>query len=150
MNTLQLFTLLLMVQLFWSMGVTLLVPNMPNAASDQVIMFNNSNGIIDIGILQSSVDAGIGDQTNIPLLEVGALVFYSSATIISLMVNFFAAIPQMVTLLISVFFLLVPSDPIMVLNIRTWVAAIVGVLYAIALFTFIAGARATPISVFRF
>jgi len=141
MNTLQLFTTLLIVQIFWSLSVSLIVPYMPNATNNQVVMFNNSNNVIELGTLQSSIDQGISDQTSIPLLETGALIFYSSATILNLMVNFFTAIPQMATLLISVLFIFIPIDYAIVIVVKTWVFAVVGILYAIALFAFITGTR---------
>jgi hypothetical protein len=141
MNTLQLFTTLLIVQLFWAFSVTMLVPNMPNNQSNQVLMFNNDTGLIKLNVLQSSLETGIGDQANIPVLEVGALVFYSSATILSLMINFFTAVPQMVTLLITVFFMFIPL-PLAQQNITlAWIWGIVSILYIISLFAFIAGTR---------
>jgi len=114
---------------------------MPNATNNQVVMFNNSSNIIELGTLQSSVDQGISDQTSIPLLETGALIFYSSATILNLMVNFFTAIPQMATLLIGVLFTFIPIDTGIAILVKAWVFGIVGILYAIALFAFITGTR---------
>ena len=141
MNALQLFTTLLLVQLFWSLGVSLIVPNMPNATANQVVMFTNSNNVIELGTLQSSISQGITDQQNIPLLEVGALVFYSSATILNIMINFFTAIPQMVTLLMTVLFIFIPLGTSLQITLQTWVFAIVTVLYFVALFTFLMGTR---------
>ncbi len=141
MNALQLFTTLLLVQLFWSLGVSLIVPNMPNASSNQVVMFTNSNNTIELGTLQSSIKSGITDQQNIPLLEVGALVFYSSATILNIMINFFTAIPQMVTLLMAVMFLFIPLSTGLQITLQAWVFGIVTVLYFVALFTFLMGTR---------
>lgn len=141
MNALQLFTTLLLVQLFWSLGVSLIVPNMPNAAANQVVMFTNSNNTIELGTLQSSISQGITDQQNIPLLEVGALVFYSSATILNIMINFFTAIPQMVTLLMTVLFIFIPLGTSLQITLQAWVFGIVTVLYFVALFTFLMGTR---------
>jgi len=141
MNTLQLFTTLLVVQIFWSLSVSLIVPFMPNATSNQVIMFNNSANVLELGTLQSSVNTGISDQTSIPLLETGALIYYSSSTILNIMVNFFTAIPQMATLLVSVVFMFIPVDISTSISIKAWVFGIVGILYAIALFAFITGTR---------
>jgi len=148
MNALQLFTTLLLVQLFWSLGVSLIVPNMPNATANQVVMFTNSNNVIELGTLQSSISQGITDQQNIPLLEVGALVFYSSATILNIMINFFTAIPQMVTLLMTVLFLFIPLGTSLQITLQTWVFAIVTVLYFVALFTFLMGTRTNLGSMF--
>lgn len=141
MNALQLFVTLLIVQLFWSLSVSLIVPSMPNASANQVVMFTNSNNVIELGTLQSSVQTGITDQAKVPLLEVGALVFYSSATVLNLMVNFFTAIPQMVTLLMSVVFVFMPIDTTLQITLKAWVFGIVTVLYFVALFTFITGTR---------
>jgi len=141
MNALQLFTTLLLVQLFWRLGVSLIVPNMPNALSNQVVMYTNSNNVIELNTLQASVSQGITDQQNIPLLEVGALVFYSSATILNIMINFFTAIPQMVTLLMTVLFLFIPLGNSLQIVLQAWVVGIVTILYFVALFTFLMGTR---------
>jgi len=141
MNTLQLFTTLLIVQIFWSLSVSLIVPVMPNATSNQLVMFNNSNNVLEIDTLQSSIDQGISDQTSIPLLETGALIFYSSATILNIMVNFFTAIPQMATLLVDVVFKFITTDAGLVRLVKEWVFAVIAILYAIALFAFITGSR---------
>ena len=141
MNALQLFVTLLLVQLFWSLSVSLLLPNMPNATSNQVVMFTNANNTIELSTLQNSVKSGITDQQNIPLLEVGALVFYSSATILNIMINFFTAIPQMVTLLMAVMFIFIPVSLSLQITLQAWVFGIVTVLYFVALFTFLMGTR---------
>lgn len=141
MSALQLFSTLLIIQLFWSFGVTLMVPQMPNAQSNEVLQFTASYNLIDLSSLQSSVSEGVSEQTNIPVLETGALIFYASATILNLMVNFFTAIPQMVTLIIHILFMVIPFEASVTSIVEQWIFGIVSVLYTIVIFAFVAGSR---------
>ena len=139
---LQLFTTFLLVQLFYALAVTLIVPTLPDASLNQVVMFTNSNNVIQISTLKSSLETGVTGQSNIPLLEFGAMIFYTSNIIINLMLNFFTAIPQMITALVSAFLYFVPVVPIaMKQSVVMLVQAILSIIYSIAILTFIMGAR---------
>jgi hypothetical protein len=139
---LQLFTTFLLVQLFYALAVTLIVPTLPDASLNQVVMFTNSNNVIQISTLKSSLETGVTGQSNIPLLEFGAMIFYTSNIIINLMLNFFTAIPQMITALVSAFLYFVPIVPIkMQQSLIMLVQAILSIIYSIAILTFIMGAR---------
>ena len=141
MNALQLFSALLIIQLFWSFGVTLMVPQLPNATSNEVLQFSAGYNLINLSELQSSTSQGVNDQANIPVVETGALIFYASVTILNLMVNFFAAVPQMVTLLIHILFMIIPFESSITSIVEAWVFGIVSILYTIVIFAFIAGTR---------
>ena len=51
--------------------------------------------------IAGDVQGGLDQQSNVPLVEVGALVFYSGNILIDLILNFVTAIPQMIGLLIN-------------------------------------------------
>jgi hypothetical protein len=57
------------------------------------------------------------------------------------MINFFTAIPQMITLLMTVLFLFIPLGTSLQIVLQTWVFGIVTILYFVALFTFLMGTR---------
>lgn len=141
MNSYNLFVNLLIVQMFYALSVTLILPYMPTASTNQVVMFTNSNNVIDFTTLGNSVQSGVGSQTSLPLLDAGALIFYSSATILNLMINFFTAIPQMVTLLLSGLFLIIQLPYALAFTIKSITFVIVTILYYMILFSFITGTR---------
>lgn len=141
MNALNLFVTLLIVQMFWALSVSLIVPVMPNATSNQVVMFNSSSSIVNFSTLSNSVTSGVSSQTSLPIIETGALIFYSSSAILNLMVNFFTAIPQMVTLLLTAIFMFIPVDYTIQFTIKSLGFVIVTILYYMILFSYITGTR---------
>lgn len=138
---LQIFTSFLLVSIFYAVAVTLIVPILPDVQGYQLVVGTNSNGVISITNLAASMQQGVTNQTNIPLLDFGALIFYSSNIIINLMLNFFTAIPQMITILFTAFFMMFPIAPGLATNFKIFFQAIVTIIYIIAILTFIMGTR---------
>lgn len=137
---LQIFTSLLLVQMFYALGVTLLVPLIPGVAANQVLMYSTGDSVVNFTTLSNSLHSGITSQQSIPLLSLGTLIFYSANIILNLMINFFTAIPQMLTIFISGLFLLIPISQTVQLTVKMVFITIVSVIYFIALFSFIMGA----------
>ena len=79
------------------------------AQQNQVQTYTGANGTINIVTLASTMQSGVTNQQNVPLLAFGALIFYSANIIVNLMLNFFTAIPQMITILFSALVFLVPG-----------------------------------------
>ena len=71
-------------------------------------MFTDESGLIDYTTLNQQVESTVENQTNIPLLDFGALVFYSSSFLLNLMINFITAVPQMMVMFISAIAALLP------------------------------------------
>jgi hypothetical protein len=141
MNAYQLFIVLLTTQLFYALSVTLLVPFFPNATSNQVVMYTNSNNVINFNTLSESMGQGISNQSSLPILDTGALIFYSSGVILSLMVNFFTAIPQMITALLSGFFFFIPINYTLAFTIKSLAFVFTTILYYLVLFSYITQTR---------
>ena len=91
------------VMLFYSVSITLLTSFMPVDALQYADFF--SDGVDDSNLnyneIAGDVQGGLDQQSNVPLVEVGALVFYSGNILVDLILNFVTAIPQMVVLLIN-------------------------------------------------
>lgn len=136
---LQIFTSLLLVQMFYALAVTLLVPLIPMAAANQVVMYSTSSSVVNFTTLASSMQSGITNQQSVPLLSFGTLIFYSANIILNLMINFFTAIPQMLTIFIEGLFYVFPLEQSLQLVIKGTFIVIVSIIYFITLFTFIMG-----------
>lgn len=140
-NGFQIFTTLLMVQLFYAFTVTLIVPVMPDALQAQVIMFTDDSGTINYTTLATSVESTVENQVNIPLLDFGALVFYSSSFLLNLMINFITAVPQILTFFISAIFVFFPVEQSLQIQIKTIFTVVISLFYFLGLLSFITGFR---------
>lgn len=96
------FKVAFIVMAFYAVGITALVYSMPDDAVinsyNEVFAPSDDYNLNSIGSISSSA---LDDQTNLPSIDVGALVFYSGNILIDLLLNFVTALPQMISLLIN-------------------------------------------------
>lgn len=135
------FVSFIFLQLFWAFAITLIVPFVPDAQMNQVVFFENDAGLIEYSTLANSLEDGISDQTNIPVLDFGALIFYSSNLILSLMINFITAVPQMLMILLSAFANIFPINYTIMYYMKTFFTLILTIIYYLSLFLFITNIR---------
>ena len=129
------------MQLFWAFAFTMLTATIPAGDLPQLTLFTFQNGSVDLATIGTSFQDAITNQTNIPLLDYGALIFYSGNIILDLILNFFFAIPEMATMLISAFFLFFPLAGGIQEEITIFLFAFIGVMYVIGLLSFISNIR---------
>jgi hypothetical protein len=137
----NLFVSFIFLQLFWAFGVTLIVPFIPAVEMSQVVFFEDSSGLINYQTLSQSLENGVTDQTNIPVLDFGALIYYSSNLLLTLMINFVTAVPQMILILLSAFANIFPLNYTIMFYMKTFFTLIMTVLYYLSLFLFITNIR---------
>lgn len=85
-----------------------------------------STGAVNIA---EDIQSTTQSQLNIPLIDLGALVFYSGNILIDWIVNFFTAIPSMVTLLLALFGMLFSIDSFIMAQIKLGAYSLVILLY---------------------
>jgi hypothetical protein len=110
MEAMDLFKAIIVVQLFFGFGMTLLAYAMPVDSLDYVTAFTDVSSSINLNDTASMVQENLQRQTNIPVVEIGALVFYSGNILIDLLLNFLFAIPEMIGLLIHGVMFLINVD----------------------------------------
>lgn len=135
------FIALLVVQMFYSFGATVMTHNL--SAFDitaDITDYYVSNAMNLTGISEQ-VGEATQSQINIPLIELGALVFYSGNILLDLMLNFFFAIPSMISILTNGLFSLFAFDPILKAQLSVFVFAFIGILYIINLIAFLLSIR---------
>jgi len=96
---------------------------------------------MDMENISKKIETTTQSTTNIPLVEVGALVFYSGNIILDLLLNFFFAIPIMLGLLTEGICLLFNLDGAFVNIIQVFVSVVVGTMYMVGLLQFITSMR---------
>ncbi len=83
--------------------------------------------------ISDTMTSQITNQKNIPIIEMGALLFYSGNFLLDLGVNFIFAIPEMIGLLLHGIAFLFDIDNTIMNNIQLFVTGIMGVLYVLGL-----------------
>lgn len=141
MEIMSLFKVMIMCQLFFSVGVSMFIYSMPDDAVNHIDSFSDLSDSIDLENVSSEVQSNIERQTNIPIIDVGALVFYSGNILLDLLLNFVFAIPEMIGLIISGITRLFSFDAILIAYIQLFSSVALIVWYFISLIQLITGIR---------
>jgi hypothetical protein len=132
---------LLLVQIFYSIAITLLVGSLPTLQTQQLVLFTDDRAVTDLTTMQNSVLTGVSDQQQLPFYDLVALVFFSSNIILTLFINFFTAIPQMLSILLSAIFVFVPVNYFFQKTIQGLFIVFCTIIYYYLVVLFIAGTR---------
>lgn len=144
METMDLFKGILIMSLFYGFSITLLAYYIPDENITHIQMFNGLNDRIDLNSVSSEVETSLQKQTNLPLIELGALVFYSGNILIDLLLNFILALPLMCVMLINGIIYLLPSFPAqMKNNILLFSTSLFTIMYLIGIIQLLTNIRAT-------
>jgi hypothetical protein len=141
MQTMDMFKTVIMIMLFYSVSITLISYAMPAGSHDFVTSFNDVGLSIDLETVSGQVQDSLEDQTSIPVIELGALVFYSGNILIDLLLNFMFAIPQMIALLTNGALRLFGLDGQIVGIIQMFGSVAFTILYFIGIIQLLTGIR---------
>jgi len=138
-DTINLLKTIFIVMAFWSFAITALTYGLPTESLDYVGVFTNSD--LDIEGVGQEVEDSLTQQTNIPVVELGALVFYSGNILLDLMLNFAFAIPEMLGMFISGLCLMFNLDAYLVLLVQSMFSVLIITLYMIGIMQVITSIR---------
>lgn len=141
MSQFDYFAKALWVQLFYSFAMTILVYSMAMFVPlNQVELFTNNvgPGVDDIA---EDIEGSFENQFNIPVVDLGSLVFFSGNILADLILNFITAIPNMVNILISAFFLFIPVEAQLQTNIKIFIVVALTIGYMLGTLAFLANMR---------
>jgi hypothetical protein len=93
--------------------------------------------------MAQELETGLSHQQSVPVVEFGALIYYSGTYLVDLMVNFLGALPQMVAMLVAGIFTLVPINVDLKRNIIIVVELTAFALYIINFVALIANMRSS-------
>lgn len=133
MDMMQLFKFIIIVQLFYSFSITSLAYAIPDDQLSYVTSFSDLADEISLEGVRDDIESSVSDQLDIPVIELGALIFYSGNIIIDLLLNFFFAIPEMIGLLINGFLILFNVDSYIFALAEIFAGVLVTVLYFVGL-----------------
>ena len=137
----SLFKFIIIVQLFYALSVTLIAHAMPADTLDKVSAFSDLAEDIDLEQVSNNIQDSVQSQINIPVIELGALIFYSGNILLDLLLNFFFAIPQMITLLINSFLFFFNLETIILATIQLFFSVLITSLYFIGLLQLLINVR---------
>ena len=134
---------IIVMQLFYAVAITLIAIALPASALNYVSGFSDAGTDINVEGVATDVQDSLETQTDIPVIELGALVFYSGNILIDLLVNFVTAIPQMIMLLVNGVMMLFGNgiDALVILYIELFASVMINVMYFIGLMQLLTGIR---------
>lgn len=130
-----------MVQLFYAFAITLLVYGMPVDSIDYVTSFSDVTNTVNLNNTGQLVQESLERQTNIPVIELGALVFYSGNILIDLLLNFAFAIPEMIGMMVNGLQQLLNIDSRMFATVEMFFAVLMVAFYFLGIIQLLAGVR---------
>lgn len=140
-STIDLFKTIMLIMLFYSVSITLLTQVIPDEAKVYVTGFSDVTQTLNLETVTGQVRNSLESQTNIPVIELGALVFYSGNIILDLLLNFVFAIPEMIGLFINAISMLLSIDSDLFAIVQLFSTAVVTVFYFIGLIQLVTGIR---------
>lgn len=142
-NVMDVFKGIIIMQLFYAVAVTLIAVALPASSLNYVTGFSDAGTSINVEGVASEVQGSLTQQTDIPVIELGALVFYSGNILIDLLVNFVTALPQMIMLLVNGIMMLFGNglNNLVMVYIELFASVIINVMYFIGLMQLLTGIR---------
>lgn len=139
MSAINFFKAVIVVQLFFAICITMYVHALPAEAKSYPDFYTPD---INIEQISETIEASLETQTNIPAIDLGALVFYSGNILIDLLLNFVFAIPQMLTFIINAFMMFfVGADSVIMFYIQLFFSAGMVIFYIISLIQLLTNVR---------
>jgi hypothetical protein len=132
----DIFFAVILVQLIYSFGITILVYSLSgmNINLNSMVSLPNASSIVNT---TQNFEEQLQRTRNIPIVDIGALIFYSGNAFIDLIVNFITAIPQMATFLLNALIQLFPLEPTLAFYLKLFIEASLTIIYIWLLITFI-------------
>ena len=141
MGVLTWFKTIMLVQLFYALAISMLVYSMPADTLTHVTSFSDVTDTVNLNSTALLVQESLESQTEIPIIEIGALVFYSGNIMIDLLLNFAFAIPQMIGMLFNGIQRLLNIDGYLFAAVELFFAVLMVAMYFIGIIQLLTGIR---------
>jgi len=141
MQIMDMIKVVIWMQLFFAISMTIYTHALPEDALDYVTGYQDLADNIDINSVSDNIQSSLQRQSNIPVIETGALIFYSGNILLDLLLNFTFAVPQMFTLLINGLMLLLGIDAMFMGFIQLFLSVGIMAVYFISIIQLLVGIR---------
>ena len=132
MSGMELFRAVLFMQLFFAVSVSLFTYALPSDVISNAYILTDLDTPVNINETSVDIQNSLTQQTNVPIIDVGALVFYSGNIIIDLILNFLFAIPQMITLILSGLQMLLNLNSALMLILKIFAGLVTSIFYMLS------------------
>jgi hypothetical protein len=140
-NALNIFMVILIIQLFYAISINIATYSLPSVTNNYIDQANSISGQVNIEYVPSKMEGSFGNQLNIPVIELGALVFYSGNFLVDLLLNFLTALPQLISLVLYLIFSIIGADAQIIYYIQLFLTGIVTIYYFMSLMTLLTNIR---------
>jgi len=130
----------LIIQLIFAFAITGVLYALPDDSINYVSNFQTDHAM-DMEGVSSGIQESMDSQMNMPLLDLGALVFYSGNIIIDLIMRMLFAIPEMISIIVGTVFTFIGVDAFIVAQIQLVVWAGISIYYVIWIIQFLMSIR---------
>lgn len=143
MTVMNQFKVAIIAMLFYSFAITSITHSLPDDyVRAHMVNFADLGSDISLDDTAEQIDDSLQQVTNIPVIDIAALVFYSGNILLDLLLNFAFAVPQLFILLIrSISLFFGGLDVTLMLYLQTFASVAVMALYFIGLIQMLAGIR---------
>ena len=132
---------MLTVMALFSVAVSLYTHAMPPEMLNRITSFSDLSSTMNLEDMSNSVQGNLERQTKMPVVEMGAIVFYSGNMLLDLFLNFTFAIPEMVGLLIYSLTRIFSIDTVIIALVELLLGVVMIVWYFVSLLQLIIGIR---------
>lgn len=131
MEMLDLLKVIFAINTLFSFAITGLAYSLPEQTLVYLEPYSNGQAIGTGTEISTELENNLDSQTNIPVIDMGALIFYSSNIVIDLIMNFIFAIPEMIGFLVTGVLFLFGIDTFLANQFQILLTALMIALYII-------------------
>lgn len=139
-NAFEYFKYIIIIQLFFSFIITGVTYALPSDTLEYVTLIEPEHDI-DLETVARDIQSSSERQVNIPVVDLGALVFHSGNIVVDMILNTIFAIPEMITLLINGFLFFFGLQSYLAVHLKLLLWAVITAVYMIAILAFIVNLR---------
>jgi len=141
------FMTIIIVSAFYSLFITTSLYSLESAPVNIgiIISFQDNGANIDYGETSLEFQNALNTQKSFGGADLAALALFSGNIMLDLAANFLFAFPNMISLLVTGVFMLVPVNGFLQNEIVLWIKAIISIVSAIFLLQFLLGVRTQSI-----
>lgn len=145
-NIVDFFKVMIMVQLFFSFGITAYTYALPNDTLTRVSSFSDLSSRVNMTGMRQELTDNLNEQTSLSISDTVGLVFHSGNLLLDLIFNFVFAIPEMVGVIIFGIAQIINIPGDFIIMIQIFIAVVIMALYAVSLLQLIIGIRSGRIT----
>jgi len=146
-NPFSYFKVVLLISFLYGFGITLVAYALPVEAQSFGETYEDGLDSQGLGYenIAGEVEGSFNEQLNIPVVELGSLVYYSGNILADLLVNFVTALPQIITLILNGIVTLFGNgiDAGLLARLQGFISAVILAFYILAIVSLLTTVRSS-------